>query len=660
MAQGDLRGNLTASTANVSNPTSLTGSVAVSLYDLVFVAFSQQTNLTATTVTDNLGNTYSAVNAGTDAGTATLRCYYSRVTVAGTLTTIDVAATGSTNDASGVAAVIEGPFKPSPLDANPANTTDGTSPFTCPATGTLAEAEEVVLAAIGVTGNMTVAATSPFTLSGTVNRSNISTGVSRRKVSATTTQTPEFTGTDGVAAQTTASFKLALVLIADTTSYTVTGTAADLERGREVLADPPGSYVITGTAATLNYAPGAFQNTAFQNSAFQTLAASGGAYSVTADAGAYTTTGGDANLEWGREVLALGESYTISGQDASLELGREVLALGDSYTINGQDAGFLRGYEVLADSGTYAFTGGDASLEWGREVLALSESYVITGGDASLERGYEVLADPGSYLTAGQDSSLEFGREIAADSAVYSIGGGDASLELGREVAADSAAYVITGGDSSLEYGREVAADSATYSVTGGDASLERGYEVPADAGAYVISGTDAGLLTQGATALIAESGTYTTTGGSSSLELGRELTPDSGVYVLTGNDSSLEVGREIAADSASYVLTGGAADLLHEVIPAQQPSGGGSSAPAKDDWWRSPPGKKRRKAKTIDTEAPTEAPLSVSDEAARIAADVRQRELAAEAAIAAQAEADRLRRLAIMADDELVLLLAA
>lgn len=209
MARGDLKGSaLTGSVNSVTNPTDATGSVAVVVGDLIFATMSQQTNLTASGVTDNLGNTYSAVNAGTDAGTVSIRSFYTRVTTAGTLTTVSFAATASTNDASVVAAVIEGPFASSPLDANPANTTDGTSPFTCPSTGTLAQADEVVMAAMATAANETLSATSPSLIAGSVARANASVAQSRRLVAATTAVAPEFTGTNATAAQVTASFKV--------------------------------------------------------------------------------------------------------------------------------------------------------------------------------------------------------------------------------------------------------------------------------------------------------------------------------------------------------------------------------------------------------------------------------------------------------------------
>jgi len=468
--------------------------VAVSVGDLIYVAFSQQTALTATSASDNLGNTYSAVNAGTDGGTPTHRAFYARVTTAGTLTTISVAATASTNDASAVAAVIEGPFMVGPLDANPANTTDGTTPFTCPATGTLAQAEEVIMASIGINSNQTVAASSPFTLSGTVARANISTGVSRQKVSATTTQTPEFTGTTAAAVQTTASFKLARLVTADPGSFTVSGTAANLEHGREIAADG-GSYSITGTDATLvGRPPGIFDTGIFDTGIFDHPSV---AKTLSAGAGAFAFTGTDASLERGFEVAAGAGAFAFTGTDASLEYGREVAGGAGSYAVTGTDANLEYGREVLAGAGSYAVTGTDANLEFGREVLADAGAFAFTGTDASLEYGFEVLAGAGSYAFTGVDAALEYGRELAAGAGSYAFTGTDANLEYGREIAADAGAYAYTGQDANLEYGREIAADAGAYAYTGQDATLTYAASakaIVAEPGAFTFTGTDATL----------------------------------------------------------------------------------------------------------------------------------------------------------------------
>ena len=198
MAFGGLKGTLTGNGNSITASNSIAGSVSVAVGDLVFAVLGQQTNLTATTASDNLGNTYTATNAGTDAGAATGRAYYSRVTVAGTLTSVAIVASASTNDWAGFAAVIEGPFQASPLDKNIANgTADLTSPFTCPATGTLTQADEVIMCWMASDGSATWSATSPNLKAGQVaNSTNIKVIIGYQAVSSTSTVSPEFTGTN--------------------------------------------------------------------------------------------------------------------------------------------------------------------------------------------------------------------------------------------------------------------------------------------------------------------------------------------------------------------------------------------------------------------------------------------------------------------------------
>lgn len=195
MAFGALKGTLTGNATSISTSAPLTGSVAVVVGDLVYAVFGEQTAPTTTTVSDNLGNTYAATQVATDAGTSTGHAYWARVTVAGTLTTITAVASGGSSNFAGFAAVIEGPFHTSPLDANPTNiTTDITSPFTCPPTGTLAQASEVVMAWGVATGSTVWAATSPNLLAGQAATATIlHTVIGYQAVAATTTVSPAFT-----------------------------------------------------------------------------------------------------------------------------------------------------------------------------------------------------------------------------------------------------------------------------------------------------------------------------------------------------------------------------------------------------------------------------------------------------------------------------------
>jgi hypothetical protein len=193
MAFGGLRSTFTGNGNSIGASNALTGSVAVSVADLVFAVLGQQTNLTAGTASDNLGNAYTAQNAGTDAGVVTGRAYYSVITASGTLTTISITASSSTNDWCGLGAAIEGPF--TAIDVNVANiTTDVTSPFTCPSSGTLAQAEEAVVT-WGAANQSTVwAATSPNLLAGNSNNStNVKVAIGYQATTTTSALTPEFT-----------------------------------------------------------------------------------------------------------------------------------------------------------------------------------------------------------------------------------------------------------------------------------------------------------------------------------------------------------------------------------------------------------------------------------------------------------------------------------
>lgn len=210
MAAGDVKGTLTVSLASITNPTDATGSVSVAVGDLVFGVIAQQTNLTASgTVTDNLGNTYAYVNAGVDVGNVTARAFYAYVSNSGTLTTIHVPATASVNDASVTASVFEGPFATSPLDAAATVISDSTSPWDCPASGTLAQAYELVIGYAAINSSQTPSASIPFAMAGNVARANASSALSKTVVNSTASVTPTFTGSSILAGLGTASFKFA-------------------------------------------------------------------------------------------------------------------------------------------------------------------------------------------------------------------------------------------------------------------------------------------------------------------------------------------------------------------------------------------------------------------------------------------------------------------
>ena len=216
MAFGALRaGTFSGQAASTPNNFAISGSQAVTVGDLIFAFFSCENILTPTAVTDNLGNTWStAVGNYGSGGFISGRAWYSRVTVAGTLTTLTFNSTSASDNCVGLGIVIEGLFDPSPLDKNPGSTgTDLTSPFTGPATGTLSQAEEVIICYFGVDGSATYTASAPLTKALQLSSSsNLTSALGYALTSATTSIAPAFTGSNppNAAGIGSATFKKAL------------------------------------------------------------------------------------------------------------------------------------------------------------------------------------------------------------------------------------------------------------------------------------------------------------------------------------------------------------------------------------------------------------------------------------------------------------------
>lgn len=211
---GDLLGTFSAAANSISNPlnaTSTYASVNVVAKDLVVAVIGEQTTLTTSGVSDNLGNTYTAVNAGADAGAITGRAFYSRVSVAGNLTTISASCTASTDNVAMVGAAFKGPFSSSILDAAPANNnnTDSSSPFTCPATSSMAQKIEMVVCWMTGDSNATWSATSPNTKAIQIASQTVANAIlGYQTVTSTVSVSPAFTGTNPtVSVQGTMSFR---------------------------------------------------------------------------------------------------------------------------------------------------------------------------------------------------------------------------------------------------------------------------------------------------------------------------------------------------------------------------------------------------------------------------------------------------------------------
>lgn len=253
----------------------------------------------------------------------------------------------------------------------------------------------------------------------------------------------------------TITVKFAYSLACDSGAFSVGGTAASPEVGREV-AGAAGSYAVSGTAATL--------------SKTIPLAAAAGSYSVSGTAATFDRT---------YRLAAAAVNHAVSGTAASLEVGRELAAAPGSYAVSGTAATFDRTYEIAGAGGSHAVSGTAASLEVGREVAAASGIYAVSGTAASLEYGREVAAAASSYAVSGTAANLIYGAgstyTLAAVGGAFSVGGTAALLEYGRELAAAAGSYAVSGTAVALKKGSLLEASGTALVWAGSDAQLTYG-----------------------------------------------------------------------------------------------------------------------------------------------------------------------------------------
>jgi len=418
-------GATSTSSVTTAGGTTTTGSTFV-----ISASFDPGANISS--VTDSKGNTYTqVVTPQTTSSGSKLAMYYCANGTGGAshTATVNYSAT-----AYSVVYLVEVTGAASASFDVTAKTVDTSSPFTV-STGTLAQADEVVITAVANDDGSSVNYTSSnTTIIGENNdTANYWTGaISKQVVASTSSFTPSFTLSAGTnLALITATFKAAgggaFTLTADVGSYTVTGNAASLIAPKTLTA-AAGSYVITGVAAATKY---------------NRL--------VNAAVGNYTITGSDALADY--VITAATGSYNITGVASALLQGRRLTADVGSYTITGVDAAFITGIRLVAESGSYTVTGVANNLLYNRLITANTASYTISGQDATLSK-------------SGGSTS------IVAESGTYNISGIAAGLLKGYVVTGQNGSYTVTGVAAGTRYNRSLSANSGAYTISGQDVSF--------------------------------------------------------------------------------------------------------------------------------------------------------------------------------------------
>lgn len=302
----------------------------------------------------------------------------------------------------------------------------------------------------------------------------------------------------------------------DSGSYTLTGTAVGLVRGRRIVNDS-GSYSLNGTAVNLVRGR-----------------------RIVIDSGSYSVTGTNANLLFARSIIIGAGSYALNGTAVGLVAGRVIVANAGSYSYTGTDVTLTLTISrtITIDSGSYTLTGSAVGLLFGKRIAIDSGSYALTGTAVGLTSARRIIIDSASYALSGTAVNLAFGKRISVDSGSYSVTGSAVGFVSSRRIAIDSGSYTLSGSAVGFAYVRRIIIDSGSYALSGSAVGLTSSRRIAIDSGSYALSGSAVGL--QYARRIIIDSASYSVTGSAVGLISGKRITIDSGSYTYTGTSVDL------------------------------------------------------------------------------------------------------------------------
>jgi hypothetical protein len=297
---------------------------------------------------------------------------------------------------------------------------------------------------------------------------------------------------------------------------------------------------------------------------------SGGAFTLDAQSGAYTTTGSAAGLRVGRRLSAESGTFTTTGTDATLThgqaeqlpgggIGSDVIGTVPIGDITAEEGAYV----LVAESGSFVTTGSAAALRSARRLAAESGTFNQTGTAAALRWGHRIIAESGTFQLIGTSAALRAARRMTALAGSFATTGSAAVLRTGRRLTASAGVFTTTGTDANLVHAgnKIMAAESGSFVTTGTAAVLRAGRSLTALAGSFSTTGTPAVL--RRAARLLALPGGFVTTGTTAVLSVGRRVTAQSGVFTTTGQPASLRAGRVLMALPGAFFTTGSDAQLI-------------------------------------------------------------------------------------------------
>lgn len=382
-------------------------------------------------------------------------------------------------------------------------------------------------------------------------------------------------------------------LLTVTGSYSVTGSAADLDRGFALDA-ATGSYSISGVANAfprgyiLQTVTGSYSvagsDADFLNA--EVLTAESGSFSITgqdvdfvnhwvlpAQTGSYSVSGSDPTLDYFTPEIVLSPSANIAagGEDTTAQLtaptGKSTADFGGGRIAddeNPSDAVDINLNEYREDEWSLVATAAATNLATyefrvlidGQPVdtTTVTPQWTISTG------AYSLSAATGNYNYSGQAVSFVTVGTLQADTGSYAVTGQSASLNVQYESDFNTGSYAVTGQPVNFARGYVVPLVTGNYVYTGQNALVGKNYRLQTDAGAYAQSGQAAQFTV--AYQIGCEIGSYSYVGANADLQTAGTLVTDAGNYAVTGQDVAFTVSYRMTTVAGAYSHTGQAADL--------------------------------------------------------------------------------------------------
>lgn len=499
--------------AGVVTDTALAG---VGVGDLIFVVASEINANTSVSCSDNLGNTYTPINGGTN-GTINNKAFYSIVTTAGNATP-SVVGTTSGNAYVIAAAAYKGPFTASPLDVNPSTLNDSADPMVTNASGTLSQADELVI------GYFSALASSAHTITPS------GADVDAHRISGSN----EAVITSTVVSATTS---LTMGLTVGGALATVCGIATFKKKSEAKITIDVGAFSFAGQQITLK-----------RNR------------KVPVDAGAYAFAGQQITLKKGRSAVIGAGAYAFAGQQITFKRTyKESIAVG-AFTFAGPQIALEHGYKVTIGAGAFIFTGQDITLtkSVAAKIIPIDAgAYAFAGQQITFKRTYKEVITVGAFTFTGQAITLKRVSKIVIGAGAYAFAGPDIALKRTQKVAIGVGAYTFAGLDIGLKRGRKAVIDVGAYTFAGQQITFRRTYKVSITVGAFVFTGQEIVLTRVGARSLLVQAGAFAFTGQQITLRRTLKVTVGVGAFTFAGQDIALKRGRKAIIGVGAWAFAG-------------------------------------------------------------------------------------------------------